>query len=244
MSGRAQRPSPREPGGVAPLRGQEGMKPSVKGFTLVELLVVVAIIALLVAILIPSLSAARDISRGALCSTRLRNLGYGFLIYAQRNNDLMLPGRFASGSPGGDVYWIGSGWKFCPRWVAAMGYEVGVVPFSKPSAVKANGGDRQDYDNEAYLDPAAPGMNDERNYAYGYNLQFLGNARKRADGRYRNWPVPIDRVRTASGTVVGCDSLGTAAAYAEKDRLPYTNNGSDFAALVNHAWSLDPPRRA
>ncbi len=46
-----------------------------RGFTLVELLVVIAVIALLGMILMPSLSAARSLARSAVCRHQLRQLG-------------------------------------------------------------------------------------------------------------------------------------------------------------------------
>ena len=51
------------------------------GFTLVELLVVVAIIALLVSILMPSLASARELTRKIICSTNLHTLGRGWQMY-------------------------------------------------------------------------------------------------------------------------------------------------------------------
>jgi prepilin-type N-terminal cleavage/methylation domain-containing protein/prepilin-type processing-associated H-X9-DG protein len=54
-----------------------------RGFTLIEVLVVVAIIALLVAILLPSLAAARDQAASVVCKTRLRELYTGHIYYAQ-----------------------------------------------------------------------------------------------------------------------------------------------------------------
>ncbi|MGF1634642.1 MAG: type II secretion system protein [Phycisphaerae bacterium] len=56
-------------------------------FTLVELLVVVGIIALLVGILLPSLSAATEKARQANCLSNLRQLHTAFVLYAHDNRD-------------------------------------------------------------------------------------------------------------------------------------------------------------
>ena len=53
-----------------------------KGFTLVELLVVVAIIALLVAILAPALSRVKQHAERVVCGTNLKGLGNSFAVYA------------------------------------------------------------------------------------------------------------------------------------------------------------------
>lgn len=52
------------------------------GFTLIEVLVVVAIIALLIAILLPSLAAAKFQSRVTVCQSNLHQLGVGITAYA------------------------------------------------------------------------------------------------------------------------------------------------------------------
>jgi prepilin-type N-terminal cleavage/methylation domain-containing protein/prepilin-type processing-associated H-X9-DG protein len=66
------------------------------GFTLVELLVVVSIIALLISILLPSLKGARDSAKRVACGATLAGFGKGILTYTSENND-WIPGINTSG---------------------------------------------------------------------------------------------------------------------------------------------------
>ncbi len=61
-----------------------------RGFTLVELLVVVSIIALLIGILLPSLGGARDSARSVACMANMRSLSMVTLMYAE-DSDGELP---------------------------------------------------------------------------------------------------------------------------------------------------------
>ena len=63
-----------------------------KGFTLIELLVVISIIALLIGILLPTLSAARKTARQMTNTTQVRGMQSPCAMFAQGNRDLY-PGR-------------------------------------------------------------------------------------------------------------------------------------------------------
>lgn len=60
-----------------------------RGFTLVELLVVISIIALLLAILVPSLKLAKDRAKEVVCAARLKQWGVALSCYANENTGLL-----------------------------------------------------------------------------------------------------------------------------------------------------------
>ena len=97
-------------------------------FTLVELLVVIGIIALLIGILLPTLSKARDSARSVVCLSNERQLGLGFVSFTL-DHDGWMPKAWFNDTPRDLGAPDGSGepdWGHRdPRW----GWEDTIVPY-------------------------------------------------------------------------------------------------------------------
>jgi prepilin-type N-terminal cleavage/methylation domain-containing protein len=86
------------------LRGNLGAKPGGKfgdGFTLIELLVVIGIIAILVGVLLPALSAARDRAAEIKCMNNLHQFSIGLMTYVNLNKGWLPSEGYGDGTGGG-----------------------------------------------------------------------------------------------------------------------------------------------
>jgi prepilin-type N-terminal cleavage/methylation domain-containing protein/prepilin-type processing-associated H-X9-DG protein len=119
-----------------PARRSSPRKGTGPGFTIIELLVVMAILALLTALLLPVISSARERSHQAACASNLKQIGSALMLYASDHDGFIPSWNFASHTE----YTYPNGWYYGQyglghpvsglRYLAYEGYLKG---FSKPS---------------------------------------------------------------------------------------------------------------
>jgi prepilin-type processing-associated H-X9-DG protein/prepilin-type N-terminal cleavage/methylation domain-containing protein len=210
-----------------------------RAFTLVELLVVIGIIGILIGLLLPAVSRARQQGATVVCANTLRQFGTAWQMYASAHRGLSVPGRLPTYNGVGSTYDLGDGVEYRPRWYELLGAQF--KRYATRTPIKHED-DSWTILDEFFLCPAVPEWNNSRNYTYGYNYQFLGNARKKVDGSWINYPVKTTRI-IAARTVMATDAMGTAAGKPRSKRTAYYADGTkDIFALGNKGWALDPPR--
>lgn len=75
------------------------------GFTIIDVLVTMAVIAILISLLSPSLSSVRESARQVVCRSNVLQIGIGISIFARDNRDHMIPPSINSPIAGGADPW-------------------------------------------------------------------------------------------------------------------------------------------
>ncbi len=84
-------------------RGKPPRAAARAAFTLIDVLVTMAVVALLLGILMPGFASVRETSRRVVCASNLRQIGFGLTLYADTNRDYLPSSAFLRGEkPGGE----------------------------------------------------------------------------------------------------------------------------------------------
>ncbi len=128
-----------------------------RGFSIVELIVVVAILAILLALLLPALSGAKTSAKKVSCMDNERQLGAAFLIYA--NDDSK---QSFGGSSSNLQYWpfVDENWL---RGSANLSVKIFFCPLT------SNGRDALKAQKNSYIDLAAPALQANSPHGYSYD---------------------------------------------------------------------------
>jgi prepilin-type processing-associated H-X9-DG protein len=160
-------------------------------------------------------------------------------MYASAHQSRIVPGRLPRYNGIASTFYLGEGEEYRPRWYELLGAQLKRYATKTPIKIE---NDNWTVTDDFFLCPAVPDWINSRNYPYGYNYQFLGNARFKPDGKYISYPVKSGRIKAAE-TVMATDCMGTAAGKPRTGRTGYYVDGTkDIFAWGNKGWSLDPPR--
>ena len=118
------------------------------GFTIIELLVVISIIALLISLLLPALSRAKRLAEQIVCASNMRQVGVAMAEYADVNRGMYPLNEGGDYPNGGFMGWTGSAYTQYPIWGLGLLYYSG---FGRNGAVMEN-------PQPGYLPPTPAGV--------------------------------------------------------------------------------------
>jgi len=234
-----------------------GAKSHRGGFTLVELLVVIGIIAVLIGILLPALGKARKAARISACMSNIRQIVMSTQQYWQDNKNRFSPYYNGSGPSKFQVEWMGQVMKpqqmdkvrLCPEaFESNPAYASADNNTNQPgTAFNCWGPGGQAM--EDYSDVSNPQNKNGRHLmgSYGYNGYLLrvhesGNSNTLLGGgqaKYLNW-IHVPPVRSSVEVPVIFDSVWPSAWPKETDAVPnnlYADTGAPPALSIGNNWT-------
>ena len=220
-------------------------------FTLVELLVVIGIIAVLIGILLPTLTAARRSAYTLQCSSNMKQLATVMIMYAQNNKGKLPPSAAPAGlALAGYANGSGIGWWW-PNEMVRQNYIKGTnlnvykkansttsqKVFPGSNVFRCPEGIPEDWKLTSQSYPTDGGNN-------SYQLEHDTQAAQLGFG-VPTWYQLASRVQTGTNARVADPAVGVTKAGARQSPFMWFNSGATLAHLKSPAYqrSLSLVRR-
>jgi prepilin-type processing-associated H-X9-DG protein len=170
-----------------------------RGFTLVELLVVLGITIVLIALLLPALGAARESARRVTCASNLRQLHLACLNYANENQGFLPPAHVDFIPPGPKMPANLHRWHGARKDVNSP-FDFAGAPLRKYLQTQA-------IKSCPSFEPAVVGFEASAG-GYGYNNHYLGSSTEDEGWTIEavNRPAKVAGIRHASETLMFTDA--------------------------------------
>lgn len=168
-----------------------------RGFTLIELLVVIAIVAVLAAFLLPAFAKAREASRRTSCSSNLKQIGMGLMMYLTEYDETMPAsayGGVASSTNNSNQY----------KWMDA------IYPFVRSEKVFVCPSDSSG--KYVYAKHLANAQTSTDYGSYGQNGAYRDAGDRQTPPRSASYIVSVAQIGTPAATVWATDTNNTEEA--------------------------------
>lgn len=202
--------------------GQKGGR-FLTGFTLVEILVVISVVALLMAILLPALAAARSRTQALVCKSNLRQLLIASIGYAAENDGFYVPAASDMWDSAGLHRWHGVRDALDEPFDAGRGPLVGYLADGRVKECPAKMGFVKGEDWNTNFEQGCGG--------YGYNMTYIGS---------RIWQCGINSVQAWKESYARTTRMTEIASPGRTLMFADSAMANDGISLIEYSFA-EPP---